>query len=142
MPAVTIDWDAAAVRAIIECRDGQQAWEMLLAYIGHRGQRIELSDAIWSKRQQGMPKRGGRKMPRSGRLRLRAGASVPTPEPPQTDPAGRDRPKDLLDGPGVGALVGKHVAGAVARHGHVNMAQSRLIASALDDACNHVDRQR
>jgi hypothetical protein len=30
---VTIDWDAAAVRAIIECLDGQQAWEMLLAYV-------------------------------------------------------------------------------------------------------------
>ncbi len=76
MSAVTIDWDVAAVRAIIDCLDGKQAWRLLLEYVApHRGERIALRDAIWAERQKVMPRRGGRSRPRRALLRAAPAAT-------------------------------------------------------------------
>jgi hypothetical protein len=81
---VTIDWGAAAVRAILDCLDGKQAWRLLLEYVApYRGQRIEIRDAIWERRQAAMPQRGGRRTMR----RLRA------PPSKTEDPVGRRKPQ-------------------------------------------------
>lgn len=67
-----IDWDDPAVQAILACHDGRQAWELLLAYISFLPlrQRLEPRDAIWARRREAMPKRGGRAArPRPGRWR-------------------------------------------------------------------------
>jgi hypothetical protein len=82
---VTIDWGAAAVRAILDCLDGKQAWRLLLEYVApYRGQRIEIRDAIWERRQAAMPQRGGRRTMR----RVRAPSSPSKTE----DPGGRRKP--------------------------------------------------
>ena len=96
---VTIDWDDASVRVILDCLDGHQAWELLLAYVApYRGRRIELRDAIWARRREAMPQRGGRRKPR----RLRAPSSSPKPDrlaPPRSPvsdlPAFEDIRKEL-----------------------------------------------
>ena len=64
-----IDWDDPAVRAIIACRDGRQAWEMLVAYL------TPFRDAIWTRRREAKPKRGGR---RSGTTRKLLAANAAT----------------------------------------------------------------
>jgi hypothetical protein len=66
---VEIDWDDPAVQSIIASHDGRQAWDLLQAYIATyqpQRQRIEVRDAIWARRREVMPKRGGKAPPRPG----------------------------------------------------------------------------
>ena len=43
-----------ALREILACADGSRAWKMLVAYL------TPIRDAIWAKRREVRPKRGGR----------------------------------------------------------------------------------
>ena len=52
---VVIDWDDPALREILACADGSRAWKMLVAYL------TPIRDAIWAKRREVRPKRGGRR---------------------------------------------------------------------------------
>jgi hypothetical protein len=49
-----IEWDDAAVRAIIACLDGPQAWRLLLDHIAlyPQQQRREMREAIWARRRE------------------------------------------------------------------------------------------
>jgi hypothetical protein len=53
--AMVIDWGDPALQAILTCREGDQAWKMLVAYL------TPIRDAIWAKRREVRPKRGGRR---------------------------------------------------------------------------------
>jgi len=52
---VEINWDDPAVQAILTCREGGQAWKLLVAYVE------PIREAIWAKRRAVRPKRGGRR---------------------------------------------------------------------------------
>jgi hypothetical protein len=52
---VLIDWDDPEVQAILACRDGGQAWKLLVACL------VPVRDAIWARRRECLPKRGGRR---------------------------------------------------------------------------------
>jgi hypothetical protein len=52
---VVIDWDDPALQAILTCREGGRAWKLLGEYLE------PVRDTIWSKRREGLPKRGGRR---------------------------------------------------------------------------------
>jgi hypothetical protein len=73
---VQIDWEDPEVRAILDCREGRQAWDLLQAYV------IPLRDAIWARRRETKPKHGGRRAGRTRTPMAAKAASATAPPPP------------------------------------------------------------